>query len=144
MTQITQMTQRILAGAFLAASLSVVACGGSSTPAPAPAPAATPAPAAASAAKAAGALTLLEPAEGAFSGHVDMFRWSAADGADGYKLKVSTLSGRVVWESPVLTTTEAHLPATIALEPEAHTWQVTAMKGADTLATAAGRFTVTP
>jgi hypothetical protein len=137
------MTQRILAGALLAASLSVVACGGSSTPAPAPA--AKPAPAAApAAAKAPGTLSLLEPAEGAFSGHVDSFRWSAAEGADGYKLKVSTLSGRVVWESPVLTTTEAHLPATIALEPEAHTWQVTAMKGADTVATAAGRFTVTP
>jgi len=89
-------------------------------------------------------LTLVEPAEGAFSGHVDMFRWSAVDGADGYKVKISTGSGRVVWESPVLTATEAHLPATIALEPEAHTWQVTAMKGADTLATATGRFTVTP
>jgi len=133
-------------GAALSAGLFIMACGGSSTPAPAPAPAATPAPAAAPApaAKAPGTLALLEPAEGAFSGHVDTFRWSPAAGADGYKVKVSTLSGRVVWESPVLTTAEAHLPATIALEPEAHTWQVTAMKGADTLATATGRFTVTP
>jgi hypothetical protein len=136
----------VFVGAALSASLAITACGGSSSPAPAQAPAATPAPAAAPAAapRPAGTLSLLEPAEGAFSGHVDTFRWSAAEGADGYKLKVSTLSGRVVWESPVLTTTEGHLPATIALEPEAHTWQVTAMKGADTLATAAGRFTVTP
>ena len=121
MTQTTQDDTEILAGAFLAASLSVVACGGSSTPAPARKPGGDACSCGSTAAKAPGTLTLLEPAEGAFSGHVDMFRWSAAEGADGYKLKVSTLSGRVVWESPVLTTTEAHLPATIALEPEAHT-----------------------
>ena len=132
--------------AALVASLLLAGCGSPSpSPKPGASPSASPGPSpSASPSASPKALTLLEPAEGAFSGHVDTFRWSPVDGADGYKLKVSTLSGRVVWESPVLTTAEGHLPATIALEPEAHTWQVTAMKGADTLATATGRFTVTP
>jgi carbonic anhydrase/acetyltransferase-like protein (isoleucine patch superfamily) len=51
----------------------------------------------------------------------------------------------VVWESAALTTPEAHLPGTVSLEPEAHVWQVTALKGADVLIVSnAGRFTVTP
>jgi hypothetical protein len=99
----------------------------------------------ATAAKAAAVVTLLEPSDGQFAGHIADFRWSPVEGADGYRMKIATLSGRVVWESPVLTSAEAHLPATVALEPEAHTWQVTALKGADVLATSAAfRFTITP
>jgi len=123
-----------------------VACGGG---APASAPAAAPAPAAVPAAEApkpVGTLSLLEPIEGAMAGHIDMFGWSAVDGADGYVIKITAVTGdRVVWESPVMTATETRLPATVALEPEPHTWQVTARKAGQPLVTSATqRFTITP
>jgi hypothetical protein len=125
-----------------------VACGGgapASTPAattPAPAPAAAPA----EAPKPAGTLSLIEPAEGAMGGHIDMFRWSAVDGADGYVIKIVAVTGdRVVWESPVLAATETKLPTTVALEPEVHTWSVTARKAGQPLAASATqKFTITP
>lgn len=108
--------------------------------APAAAPEAKPAEAAPS-----GTLTLLEPPDGQFSGHVSLFRWSAVSGADGYKIKISTGAGRVVWESAVIAETEAHPPNTVALEPEPHTWVVTALKGAEVIATSPTfRFTITP
>ena len=126
-----------------------VACGGgqSSTPAPAAAPpAAAPAPAPAAEAKPAATLTLLEPAEGAMGGHIDMFRWSPVAGADGYVIKIVAITGnRTVWESAPLTATETHLPPTVALEPEVHTWTVSARKGSEVLVTSAPqRFTITP
>ncbi len=122
-----------------------VACGGANTsnePAPAaPAPAAAPA-----APKPAGTVPLLEPAEGAMGGHIDIFRWSPVNGADGYVIRIGAVTGnRVVWESEPMTATETKLPATVALEPEVHQWSVTARKGADVLATSATqRFTITP
>ena len=118
-----------------------VACDGA--PASAPAPAAAPA---AEAAKPVGTMSLLEPIEGAMGGHIDMFRWSAVEGADGYVIKITAVTGdRVVWESPVMTTTETKLPATVALEPEPHTWQVTARKAGQPLVTSATqKFTITP
>jgi hypothetical protein len=126
-----------------------VACGGG---APASQPAATPAaPAAAPAApaeapKPTGTLSLLEPLEGAMGGHIDMFRWSPVEGADGYVIKITAVTGdRVVWESPVMTATETKLPATVALEPEPHVWNVTARKAGQTLVTSATqKFTITP
>ena len=138
--------------AALAAALFVAACGGgqSSTPAPAAAPAVTPsAPATAASAtppKPAGTLTLLEPIDGAMSGHIDTFRWSPVAGADTYVIQIKAVTGdRVVWESAPLTTTEAKLPPTVALEPEVHTWSVTARKGSDVVATSATqKFTITP
>lgn len=119
-----------------------VACGGGA-PAPAPAPAAAPA---AEAPKPAGTLTLVEPIEGAMGGHIDMFRWSPVEGADGYVIKITAVTGdRVVWESPVMTATETRLPATVALEPEPHIWQVTARKaGQPLVASAVQKFTITP
>jgi len=126
-----------------------VACGGGAPASMAdsgatPAPAAAPAPA--EAPKPAGTLSLLEPIEGAMGGHIDMFRWSAVDGADGYVIKITAVTGdRVVWESPVLTTTETKLPNTVSLEPEVHTWLVTARKdGQPLVASAIQRFTITP
>ena len=142
---------RVLACVAPVALIAVtVACGGTA-PAPAPAPApvaeavpATPPPAAAP--KPAGTLSLLEPIEGAMGGHIDMFRWSAVDGADGYVIKITAVTGdRVVWESPVITATETRLPATVALEPEPHTWHVTARKAGQPLVTSAvQKFTITP
>jgi len=130
-------------------AVSFAACGGgqSSTPAssaPASAPAA--APAAPAAPRPAGTVTLVEPVEGAMGGHIDTFRWSPVEGADGYVIKIVAVTGdRVVWESAPLSATEAHLPATVALEPEVHTWTVTAKKGNDVVATSAtGKFTITP
>jgi hypothetical protein len=115
------------------------------------APAAAPAPAAAAPeakpaeAAPSGTLTLMEPADGQFSGHVNLFRWSAVSGADGYKIKISTGAGRVVWESAVIAETETHPPNTVALEPEPHTWVVTALKGTEVIATSPTfRFTITP
>ena len=55
--------------------------------------------------------------------------------------------GRTISDTQVLctTTTEAHLPNTVALEPEAYVWQITALKGTEVLATSPlSRFTVTP
>jgi hypothetical protein len=117
-----------------------VACGGS---APASAPATEPpAPPAAPAA----VLTLIEPAEGAMGGHLDMFRWSPVDGADGYVIKIVAVTGnRTVWESAPMNSTETKLPPTVALEPEVHSWSVVARKGDQVLATSATyRFTITP
>jgi len=79
-------------------------------------------------------------------GHIDMFRWSPVAGADGYVIRIVAVTGnRVVWESEPMTATETKLPPTVALEPEAHTWTVTARKGDTALATSATqRFTITP
>lgn len=129
-------------GLAAVALMAVAGCGQSS-----PAPASTPAPPAAAAApaKAPASLTLIEPVDGVFSGHIDLFRWSAADGADGYVVRILGSDGRVVFESPVLTVTEAHLPKTVALEPEAHTWTVTARKGGEVIATSpVFKFSITP
>jgi hypothetical protein len=89
---------------------------------------------------------IVEPAEGSSSGHIDLFRWAAVDGATGYKMRLmATTDGRTVWESPVVATTEAHLPNTVALEPEGYVWVVTALKGDAVIATSpTSRFTVTP
>jgi hypothetical protein len=118
------------------------ACGGqnspqSATPA-ASAPAAAPAPAA--------TITLLEPIEGAMGGHIDTFRWSPVAGADGYVIKITAVTGdRVVWESAPMAATETKLPPTVALEPEVHTWTVSARNGAAVLVGAAPqKFTITP
>jgi hypothetical protein len=91
-------------------------------------------------------LSLLEPAEGAMGGHIDMFRWSPVEGADGYVIRIVAVTGnRVVWESEPMTASETKLPPTVALEPEVHTWSVTARKGGTALATSATqRFTITP
>jgi hypothetical protein len=127
------------------AFVSAAGCGQNSTP---PASSATPAPAAAPAAEAkpAATLTLIEPAEGAMSGHIDTFRWSPVAGADGYVIKIVAVTGnRIVWESAPMAETETHLPTTVALEPEVHTWTVSARKGNEVLATATPqKFTITP
>ena len=141
------MIRQFLSGsAVVTALMLAVACGGgqSSTPAAAP-PAAAPAPAPAEA-KPAATLSLLEPAEGAMGGHIDMFRWSPVAGADGYVIKIVAITGnRTVWESAPLAATETHLPPTVALEPEVHTWTVSARKGSEVLTTSAPqRFTITP
>ena len=140
-----RVVSSLLVGLILVAA---VACGGSESTAPAAAPAASPAAAPAKPAepKPAGVVALLEPGEGAMSGHIDTFRWSPVSGADGYVIKIVALTGnRVVWESAPMTTTETKLPATVALEPEVHSWSVTARKGAETLATSPTyKFTITP
>jgi hypothetical protein len=126
--------------AAIAAAMFVAACGGgqNSTEKPA-APAVTPsAPATAASAtppKPAGTLTLLEPIDGAMSGHIDTFRWSPVSGADGYVIQIKAVTGdRVVWESAPLTEAEAKLPPT-----------VTARKGSDIIATSVTqKFTITP
>jgi len=130
-------------------AVTVAACGGSQSSAPASsAPAAAPAAGsgAPAAPKAAGTVALVEPVEGAMGGHIDTFRWSPVEGADSYVIKIVAITGdRVIWESAPLTMTEAHLPATVALEPEAHTWTVTARKGSDVVATSVTqKFTITP
>ncbi len=68
------------------------------------------------------------------------------EGATGYKVRLlAATDGRTVWDSPVIEETEAHLPNTIALEPEGYIWTVTAMKGDQVIATSPqSRFTVTP
>ena len=124
-----------------------VACGGA--PTSAPAPAAAPAPVTAAPGEAprpVATLSLLEPIEGAMGGHIDIFRWSAIEGADAYIVKIQAVSdGRVVWESPALTATETRLPTSVALEPEVHTWQVSARKAGQVLvASATQKFTITP
>jgi len=133
----------------LAATLTAAAvgCGQSNTPAVAEAPAASPRASAPSAApaKPAASLSLLEPTDGVFAGHIDLYRWTAVDGADGYVVRILGSDGRVVFESPALTVTEARLPKTVALEPEAHTWTVTARKGGEVVATSpAFKFSITP
>src|SRR5262245_44357585 len=128
--------------------MAAAACGQNSTPPAATTSAAPAAPAASAPAapKAPATLTLIEPTDGAMAGHIDTFRWSAVAGADGYVIKITAVTGdRVVWESQPMTATETKLPATVALEPEVHTWMVTARKGSEVLATSATqKFTSTP
>ncbi|HYB96459.1 MAG TPA: hypothetical protein VEC39_15915 [Vicinamibacterales bacterium] len=113
----------------------------SGPPPAAPAPPSAPAPP-----TPATTVTLVEPADGAMSGHIDLFRWQPVDGADGYVITIKAVTGdRVVWESQPLTVTETKLPATVALEPEVHTWSVAARKGGQTLVTSPTyKFTITP
>jgi hypothetical protein len=130
----------VFVAAFFIFSLGFVACGGSSSTTTSPA-----AQSAATSASAAPVVTLTEPPSGAFAGHFDSFRWSPVEGADGYRMKISSGDGRVVWESDVVKTAEVHLPPSVSIEPESYYWQVTAMKGTATLATSApSKFTVTP
>ena len=137
------MSFRRFSGTILV--LAAVGCGqnaappaGTSTPAAAPAPAAAPKPAA--------TITLVEPIDGAMSGHIDTFRWSPVAGADGYVITIRAVTGdRVVWESAPMAATETKLPATVALEPEVHTWTVSARKGSEVLVTSTPqKFTITP
>jgi hypothetical protein len=133
----------------LCAVLLGIACGGgqSAPPNSSVTPAASSsAGASAAAPKPAGTVTLLEPIEGAMAGHIDTFRWSPVEGADGYVITIKAVTGdRTVWESAPMTTTESKLPATVALEPEVHTWSVSARKaGQPIAASATQRFTITP
>ena len=123
-----------------------MACGGADSAAPATSLRSRARRGSGRCAEAGGTLTLLEPAEGAMGGHIDMFRWSPVEGADGYVIRIVAVTGdRVVWESAPMTATETKLPPTVALEPEVHTWSVTARKGGTALATSATqRFTITP
>jgi hypothetical protein len=141
------MMLRVVPTAVVAAAFILsVACGGADNSAPAASSAPVAAPAPAAAPKPAGSVSLLEPTDGAMGGHIDVFRWSPVEGADGYVIRIVAVTGnRVVWESDPMTVTETKLPATVALEPEVHTWSVTARKGGATLATSATqRFTITP
>ena len=141
------MMLRVIAPAAVGAAVIVsIACGGADSAAPATSSAPAQAAAPAEAPKPAATLSLLEPAEGAMGGHIDMFRWSPVQGADGYVIRIVAVTGnRVVWESEPMTATETKLPPTVALEPEVHTWSVTARKGGAVLATSATqRFTITP
>ena len=124
--------------------MAAAACGGGNNNAEGPAPAAPAPPAAPAAPRPASSVTLLEPNDGAMAGHIDLFRWEKVDGADEYVIKIQASDGRVVWEAP-LKDTEARLPATVALEPEVHTWSVTARKGGTVLASSPTRkLTITP
>jgi len=130
----------------LAIVIATAACGGGNNNNEGPAPTPPAAPAAPAPPKPATTVTLVEPTDGAMGGHIDMFRWSPVDGADGYVIRIVAVTGnRVVWESEPMTATETKLPATVALEPEVHTWSVTARKSGTALATSATqRFTITP
>ena len=66
--------------------------------------------------------------------------------ADGYVIKIVAVTGnRVVWESAPIAETETHLPTSVALEPEVHTWTVSARRGSEVLVTTAPqKFTITP
>jgi hypothetical protein len=140
-----------LSGVGAAASIAIaLACGGSEPAAPAATPAASPAapPAATSSTAPAtpGVVKIVEPADGSSSGHIDLFRWAAVEGATGYRMRLTaSTDGRTIWESPIVAGTEAHLPNTVALEPEGYVWTVTALKGDAVIATSpASRFAVTP
>jgi hypothetical protein len=137
------MSFRRISGTILI--LAAVGCGqGAAPPAGTSGPAAAPATPAA--AKPAATISLLEPIEGAMAGHIDTFRWSPVAGADGYVITIRAVTGdRVVWESAPMAATETKLPATVALEPEVHTWTVSARKGSEVLVTSMlQKFTITP
>jgi len=140
------MMRGIASVAAVAAAMFVAACGGGQSSTPSAAPAAAPAAKPAEAPRPAGVVSLLEPIEGAMAGHIDTFRWSPVAGADGYVIQIKAVTGdRVVWESAPMTVTETKLPTTVALEPEVHTWFVTARKGTEVIATSpTQKFTITP
>ena len=131
---------------FAVILMAATACSGGNDNADGPPPAAPAPPSAPAAPQPATTVTLLEPGDGAMSGHIDTFRWSPIPGADGYVIRIVALTGnRVVWESEPLTVTETKVPATISLEPEVHAWSVSARKGTDVIATSPTyKFTITP
>jgi len=126
--------------------MAAAACGGGTNGGSEPPPAPPAAPVAPEAPTPPSVVTLIEPIDGAMGGHIDLFRWERVDGAEGYVIRIVALTGnRVVWESEPMAATETKLPATVALEPEAHSWTVTARKGAEVLVTSATyKFTITP
>lgn len=136
---IRRFVMLVCAGVMVTAA---AACGGNNA-SEGPPPSAPAAPAAP---KPATTVTLLEPAEGAMSGHIDTFRWAPIPGADSYVIRIVALTGnRVVWESEPMAATETKIPATVSLEPEVHAWSVTARKGTEVLATSPTfKFTITP
>ena len=143
------MIRRVVAGVCVGVFLTGAAACGSNNNAssePAPAAPAAPPPPAAPPKPTVTTVNLVEPGDGAMGGHIDMFRWSPVEGADSYVIKIVAVTGnRTVWESAPMKQTEAKLPATVALEPEVHTWSVTALKGSETIATSPTlRFTITP
>jgi hypothetical protein len=142
------MIRRVIPVRIAFALIVTAACGGgqSSTPAPSATPAASAPSSPAAAPVPAATISLLEPIEGAMGGHIDTFRWSPVAGADGYVIKITAVTGdRVVWESAPMAATETKLPPTVALEPEVHTWTVSARKGTAVLVSAAPqKFTITP
>ena len=140
------MIRRVAAAVCVGVVLAgAAACGSDSGTSSEPAPAA-PAPPPAPTPPRPSTVSLVEPGDGAMGGHIDMFRWSPVEGADSYIIRIVAVTGnRVVWESAPMTQTETRLPATVALEPEVHTWSVTALKGSETIATSPTfRFTITP
>ena len=140
------MSFRRISGTILV--LAAAGCGQNATP-----PASTSdagrrsAPAPAADAKPAATLTLIEPVEGAMGGHIDTFRWSPVAGADGYVIKIRRghRQSHGVGERADGRRPKRKLPTTVALEPEVHTWTVSARKGSEVLATSAPqKFTITP
>lgn len=140
------MIRRVAAAVCVGVVLAgAAACGNDSGTSSEPAPAA-PAPPPAPTPPKPSTVSLVEPGDGAMGGHIDMFRWSPVEGVDSYIIRIVAVTGnRVVWESAPMTQTETRLPATVALEPEVHTWNVTALKGSETIAASPTfRFTITP
>jgi hypothetical protein len=138
--------REILCVLAASALMLTAACGGNDSATNGPPPAPPAAPAAPAPPKPATTVTLIEPSEGAMGGHIDTFRWAPVDGADDYVIKIIAVTGnRTVWESPPMKETETHLPPTVALEPEVHTWSVSARKGGQVLVSSPSqRFTITP
>lgn len=97
-----------------------------------------------------GAARRPEPTEplGAVARWPERLRWSAADGARAYRVRILGADGEIVWTSPLVAATETAWPAEVAPRPGRVYWQVIALpeggREADATASVSAAFDYTP
>jgi hypothetical protein len=91
-----------------------------------------------------------EPTEplGAVARWPERLRWSASDGARGYRVRILDAEGEVIWTSPLVAATEIPWPSAVAPRPGRLYWQVIALpeggREADAAASVSAAFDYTP
>lgn len=118
-------------------------------PRPALAPAGT-APSASPGLELRGAALRPEPTEpvGAVSRWPERLRWTAADGARAYRVRILDAQGDLIWTSPLVAATAIDWPAEVAPRPGRVYWQVIALpaggREADAVASVSAGFDYLP
>jgi hypothetical protein len=134
--------------AAVAAAAAVVVAIAQPRKALAPASSVTPAPS--TGLELRGAARRPEPTEplGAVARWPERVRWSATDGARGYRVRILDAEGELIWTSPLVAATEIAWPAAVAPRPGRLYWQVIALpeggREADAAASVSAGFDYTP
>lgn len=78
---------------------------------------------------------------GAVARWPERLRWSAAEGAHAYRVRILDADGEIVWTSPLVASTETAWPAEVAPRPGRMHWQVIALPASGREADAAASVT---